>query len=88
MYRVSGSVVKLERIVPGSRPTGVIGDGEVEILSARTCGPDAVEVIRRRSRGRSPDPTRCAERSAEAIKRAASGRRQGGSAAVSRPVGF
>ena len=37
-------MVKLERIVPGSRLTGVIGDGAVEILSARAYGPDAVEV--------------------------------------------
>ena len=38
------SMVKLERIVPGSRLAGVIGDDPVEILSARPCGPDAVEV--------------------------------------------
>ena len=44
-------MVKLERIVPGSRLTGVIGDREVEILSSRTYGPDAVEVTWRGSEG-------------------------------------
>ena len=44
-------MVKLERIVPGSRLTGVSGDGEVEILSARAYGADAVEVTWRGPEG-------------------------------------
>ena len=37
-------MVKLERIVPGSRLVGVMGDTPVEILSTRSYGSDAVEV--------------------------------------------
>ena len=44
-------MIKLERIVPGSRLTGVIGDETVEILSTRACGPDAVEVTWRGPEG-------------------------------------
>ena len=36
--------MKLESIVAGSRLTGVLGDGPVEIVAASACGPDAVEV--------------------------------------------
>ena len=45
-------MMKLERIVPGSRLTGVSGDREVEILSTRAYGPDAVEVTWRGPEGR------------------------------------
>ena len=44
-------MVKLERIVPGMRLSGVSGDAEVEILSARAYGADAVEVTWRGPEG-------------------------------------
>ena len=36
--------MKLERIVPGSRLSGIAGDGAVEVVATRSYGPDAVEV--------------------------------------------
>ena len=36
--------MKLERIVPGSRLSGIAGDGVVEVVATRSYGPDAVEV--------------------------------------------
>ena len=36
--------MKLERIVPGIRLSGVAGDAAVEIIATRAYGPDAVEV--------------------------------------------
>ncbi len=37
-------MIKLESIVPGSRLSGIHGDGPVEIIAARSYGADAVEV--------------------------------------------
>ncbi len=42
--KAPGDTVKLESIAPGSRVSGIAGEAAVEILSARTYGPDAVEV--------------------------------------------
>ena len=36
--------MKLERIVPGTRLSGIAGDGAVEVIATRSYGPDAVEV--------------------------------------------
>ena len=36
--------MKLERIVPGTRLSGIAGDGAVEVIATRAFGPDAVEV--------------------------------------------
>ena len=36
--------MKLERIVPGCRLSGVEGGGAVEVVATRSYGPDAVEV--------------------------------------------
>ncbi|WP_420438324.1 helicase-related protein [Candidatus Palauibacter sp.] len=36
--------MKLERIVPGSRLSGIAGDGAVEVVATRSYGLDAVEV--------------------------------------------
>jgi len=37
-------MTRLEQIVPGSRIRGIAGDEFVEVLAARSFGPDAVEV--------------------------------------------
>ena len=36
--------MKIESIVPGSRLSGIAGDGAVEVVATRSYGPDAVEV--------------------------------------------
>jgi len=37
-------MVRLEEIIPGSRIRGIVGAEYVEVLAARSFGPDAVEV--------------------------------------------
>ncbi len=42
---VGGGFMKLERIVPGSRLSGIAGSAMVEIVATQSFGPDALEVV-------------------------------------------